>query len=120
MPAVIGLAPVVHTADWLLVDSCWVDLTEVQRLLEAAFAVAQVFPSVASQPLVAYLVATDSVQTPEQAHARCMAALPGYPTALTPRHYVVCATAPPDPTDLAAWPPPLAAGTGRTSQSVTS
>jgi hypothetical protein len=114
IPDVIGLAPVVRTADWLLVDSCWVDLTDVQRLLDEAFAVARIFPSAAGQPLVAYLVATDSVHTPEQAHARCVAALPRHPTALTPRHYVVCATAPPDPTDLAAWPPPLAAGTGRT------
>jgi hypothetical protein len=120
IPDVIGLAPVVRGADWLLVDSCWVDLTEVQRLLTAAFEVAQIFPSVGGRPLVAHLVATDSVHTPEQAHARCMATLPEYPTALTPRHYVVCATAPPDPTDLAAWPPPLAAGTGRTSQSGTS
>jgi hypothetical protein len=118
---VIALTPVVRGADWLLVDSCWVDLTEVQRLVAAAFApaVARIFPSAGGEPLVAHLVATDLIRTPEQAHARCMAVLAEYPTALTPRHYVVCATAPPDPTDLAAWPSPLAAGTGRTSQSGT-
>ena len=50
---------------------------------------------------------------PQQAHARCMALLIRHPTAITPRHYVICPTAPPDPADPAAWPPPLAAGTGR-------
>jgi hypothetical protein len=77
-------------------------------------AVAHVFISHGGRPLVACLAATDSVQTPEQAHARCMAALAHHPTAITPRHYVLCPTAPSDPSDLAAWPAPLAAGTGRT------
>jgi hypothetical protein len=43
-----------------------------------------------------------------------MAALASHPTAITPRHYVICRTAPPDPADPAAWPAPLATGTGRT------
>jgi hypothetical protein len=43
-----------------------------------------------------------------------MAALARHPTAITPRHYVICPVAPADPADAAAWPPPLAAGTGRT------
>jgi hypothetical protein len=34
-----------------------------------------------------------------------------HPTAITPRHYVICRAAPSDP---AAWPAPLATGTGRT------
>jgi hypothetical protein len=34
-------------------------------------------------------------------------------TAITPRYYVICRTAPSDPADPAAWPAPLAAGTGR-------
>ena len=34
-------------------------------------------------------------------------------TAITPRYYVLCRTAPSDPADPAAWPAPLAAGTGR-------
>ncbi|MDU0287738.1 hypothetical protein [Saccharothrix longispora] len=53
------------------------------------------------------------MRTPEQAHALCMAALPEHLNALTPRYYVVCATAPPDPADPAAWPTPLSAGTSR-------
>ena len=76
-------------------------------------AVAHVFASAAGRPLVAYLTATDDVRTPEQAHARCMAVLAHHPTAITPRHYVICRAAPPDPADPAAWPTPVATGTGR-------
>jgi hypothetical protein len=42
-----------------------------------------------------------------------MDALARHPTAITPRHYVICPTAPSDPADPAAWPAPLATGTGR-------
>jgi hypothetical protein len=76
-------------------------------------AVAHVFASAGGRPLVAYLAATSAVRTPEQAHARCMAALADHPTAITPRFYVICRTALSDPADPAAWPAPLAAGTGR-------
>jgi hypothetical protein len=114
MRALIGLAPV-DTRGWLLHDSCWLAPTEAQRLLDTALApaVARFFPTAHGQPLVAYLSATDSVHTAEQAHTRCMAALAQHPWAVTPRHYVVCATAPADPADLAAWPPPVTSGTGR-------
>jgi hypothetical protein len=116
MPEVIGLEPIAGTPDRILVDHCWVEVADVQRLVDDAVApaVAHVFASAGARPLVACLTATDSVRTPEQAHARCMAALARHPTAITPRHYVICRTAPPDPADPAAWPPPLAAGTGRT------
>ena len=115
MPEVIGLEPVTGSPDRILVDCCWVDVADVQRLVERAVApgVARVFASAGGRPLVAYLAATDAVRTPEQVHARCMAALTDHPTAITPRHYVVCRTAPSDPSDPAAWPAPLAAGTGR-------
>jgi hypothetical protein len=43
-----------------------------------------------------------------------MAALTRHPAAITPRHYLICPTAPANPADPAAWPPPLATGTGRT------
>ena len=113
MPEIIGLEPLAGTADWILVDHCWVNVSDVQRLLDEAVApaVARVFASVDGRPLVAHLAATDAVRTPEQAHARCMTALARHTTAITPRHYVICPTAPPDPADPAAWPPPLAAGT---------
>jgi hypothetical protein len=87
----------------------------VQRLVDEAVApaVARVFAPAGGRPLAAHLAATDAISTPEQAHARCMAALARHPTAITPRHYVICPTAPPDPADPAAWPAPLATGTGR-------
>jgi hypothetical protein len=115
MPEVIGLDPLAGTPDRILVDSCWVEVADVQRLLHDAVApaVARIFASAGGRPLVAWLTATDTVRTPEQAHDRCMAALAYHPTAITPRHYVICGTAPSDPDDPAAWPAPLAAGTGR-------
>ena len=116
MPEIIGLEPLAGTPDRILVDHCWVDVADVQRLVDDALApaAAHVFASACGRPLVAYLTATDAVRAPEQAHARCMAALEHHPTAITPRHYVICRTAPPDPADPAAWPAPVATGTGRT------
>ena len=115
MPGIIGLEPIAGAPDRILLDHCWVDVADVQRLVDDALApaAARVFASAAGRPLVACLTATDDIRTPEQAHARCMAALPRHPTAITPRHYVICRTAPSDPADPAAWPAPLAAGTGR-------
>jgi hypothetical protein len=115
----VALEPIQRGPNWMLVDSCWVDLAEVQRLLDEALApaTARIFPAAGGQPLVAYLAATGSVHTPEQAHARCMAALPDRPTAIAPHHYVICATAPPDPANLTAWHGVLSAGAGRTSDS---
>jgi hypothetical protein len=74
---------------------------------------ARVFASANGQPLVAHLAATDAIRTPQQAHDRCMSALAHHPAAITPRHYVICRTAPPNPADPTAWPVPLATGTGR-------
>jgi hypothetical protein len=87
----------------------------VQRPMQEAVApaVAHVFASDGGRPLVACLAATDAVHTPEQAHDRCMDALTRHPTTITPRHYVICRTAPSDPADPTAWPEPLATGTGR-------
>ena len=115
MPALIGLEPIPGTPDRILIDHCWVEVPDVQRLVEEAVApaVARVFASAGGPPLVAYLAATDGVRTPEQAHARCMAVVANHPTAITPRHYVICRTAPSDPSDPAAWPAPLATGAGR-------
>jgi hypothetical protein len=115
MPEIIGLEPIAGTPDRILADNCWVDIADVQRLVEDAVApaVAHVFASAGGRPLVAFLAATDAVRTPEQAHARCMAVLAHHPTAITPRYYVICRTAPSDPSDPAAWPVPVAAGTGR-------
>jgi hypothetical protein len=115
MPELIGMEPIVATPHRILVDHCWVDVANVQRLVDEALtpAVARVFASADGRPLVVHLAATDAIRTPQQAHARCMAALVHHPTAITPRHYVICPAAPPDPADPAAWPPPMAAGAGR-------
>jgi hypothetical protein len=115
MPEIIGLEPLAGTPDRILVDHCWVEVASVQRLVDDAVApaVARVFASAGGRPLVAHLTATGAVRTPEQAHARCMSVLAHHPTAITPRHYVICRTAPADPADPAAWPAPVAAGTGR-------
>ena len=83
----------------MLVDGCWVELTEVQRLLDDALAPtkARIFATANDRSLVAYLMRTESVRTPEQAHSRCMAALPSHPAAMAPRHYVICETVPDGP-----------------------
>jgi hypothetical protein len=114
MSGLIGLEPLAGP-DRILVDHCWLDIAAVQRLVDDAVApaIARVFASASGRPLVAWLAATDTIRTPEQAHARCMTALAHHPTAITPRYYIICRTAPADPSDPAAWPPPLTAGTGR-------
>jgi hypothetical protein len=116
MPALIGLEPLAGPPDRILIDHSWVDVADVQRLVDDAIApaIAHVFASADGRPLAAYLTATDAVHTPEQAHARCITALAHHPTAITPCRYAICRTAPSDPADLAGWPAPLADGTGRT------
>jgi hypothetical protein len=118
VPGAAGLEPIPGSPDRVLADHCWVSVADVQRLVDDAVApaAARVFASAGGRPLVAHLAATGAVATPEQAHARCMSALARHPTAITPRYYVICPAAPPDPADPAAWPPPLAAGTGRTQE----
>jgi hypothetical protein len=116
---VTGVAPVVRDpAEWVHLDSCWVELAEVQRLLDDALApgVARVHAPPDGDPnLVAYLSATDRISTPQQAHAACLDGLAGRYTAMTPRWYIVCERAPSDPSDIAGWrrQPVLAEGSGR-------
>jgi hypothetical protein len=106
-----------------------VELSEAQQLLDDALDVpaARVFrdpDSPGEDVLVAYLVPGNGIQTPEQAHAACVAELAGHGrprrdrtryTAMSPARYVVCSRAPLDRSDLTAWrqQPVLAAGTGR-------
>ncbi|HEX6472234.1 MAG TPA: condensation domain-containing protein [Streptosporangiaceae bacterium] len=117
LDAAIGLGAIPRDDDWILLDACWIQLSEVRRLVDDALAPARarVFAAAGDRRLVAYLAADGHVRTPEQAHALCMAALPGRFTAMTPRHYVLCAGAPDDVTDLAAWRrlEVLAEGSGR-------
>lgn len=111
----IPLDPVERGPGWLFVDGCWVEVTEVQRLLDDALAStgARVFTAVRGVPLTARLARTGTVRTPGQAHAACMAALRAYPTAMAPQHYVICERIPDDPDDPAAWTDVYCQGSGR-------
>lgn len=126
---ITGVELVDRGPGWLRVDSCWVELAEVQRLAgEALTPPARVFaiPGPNGEPvLVAYIPAGQGISTPDEAHAACMALLPSprsgrgdgevrY-TAMAPGRYVICDGAPGDPTELAAWQhrPVLAHGPGR-------
>ncbi|MDG4785089.1 condensation domain-containing protein [Micromonospora sp. WMMD1102] len=112
---VLAVPPPPSGPDWSYVDSSWVELPEMQRMLTEVFGAgrARIFPERDGRQLVAYVAASESVATPEQAHAACLAALPGRHTAVAPRHYVLFGAAPHDPTDPAGWHPPLAEGSGR-------
>lgn len=111
----IPLDPVQRGPGWLFVDGCWVEVTEVQRLLGDALAStgARAFTAVHGVPLAARLARTEAVRTPEDAHAACMAALSAYPTAMAPQHYVICERIPDDPDDPAAWTDVCCQGSGR-------
>ncbi|GAA4160044.1 condensation domain-containing protein [Phytohabitans flavus] len=112
-----GLDPIAREPGWGLVDSCWIELDEVRRLLDDALGsgVARAFPE-PDTGLVAYVSAAEAPASPEEIHARCLAALPGRLTAMTPQRYVICDGTPHDPSDLASWQrlPVLAEGSGRT------
>jgi hypothetical protein len=129
---ITGVLPPARDEGWLLVDSCWIELPEAQRLLDEALPGrgARIFPVTGSGDgdvtgLVAYLTAGDGLGTPEQAHAACMTLLRGnrraHPpdgarlTAMAPARYVICDREPDDPSDLAAWQRQsvIADGTGR-------
>lgn len=127
---ITGIQPLRHGPGWVRAGACWVELAEVQRLLDDALpgSFARVFavPGADGEPVLhAYLTAAGGIAAPEQAHAACMAVLPGdrspgqpggirY-TAMAPGRYVICARPPADPADLAAWrrQPVLAEGSGR-------
>lgn len=117
MDEVIGLGPLPRDGGWLLVDSCWIQVGEVQRLLDEALAPlpARVFSEVRGEPLVAFLARGPGAGSAEEAHLLCMEGLRRRPTAMTPRRYVLCDRAPDDVADLESWlaRPVVAEGTGR-------
>lgn len=116
---ITGVEPVSRGPGWLQVDSCWIEVPQVQRLVDAAVgpAVARVFavPDGPDRTTVVACLAGGSIRTPEQAHAACLRLLPGRHTAMAPGRYVICERPPADPGDLAAWlaGPALADGDGR-------
>jgi hypothetical protein len=114
-----GIERIARGPGWFQIDSCWIELAEVQRLADAALGTpaARVFALPGTRggtSLVAYL-AGGSIRTPEQAHAACLSLLPRRYTAMTPGRYVICERAPDDPADLTGWraQPVLADGDGR-------
>jgi hypothetical protein len=115
--AALRLDPIERGPGWHLIDCCWVELAEVQHLLDDVVDTGpgRVFADVDGVPLVAYLVAGTGLRTPEAAHRRCMSAMPGRYTTMAPQRYVLCDAAPADPTDLESWrrQPVVAAGHGR-------
>jgi hypothetical protein len=115
---VTGVAPLARGPGWLRVNSYWVELAEVRRLVSdvAGGRAGHVFAvdGPDGEPiLVAYLAAGPRTATPEHTHQGCLALLPrhgrplppGAPrfTAMTPARYVICDGAPADPADLAGW-----------------
>jgi hypothetical protein len=118
MRRISGVEPIDRGPDWLLIDYCWIELSQTQRLLEEALpeVTPRVFRTIDGRELVAYLPPSPDAETPEQAHARCMRHLPGRPSAMAPRWYVICDGAPADPDDPEAWRSRdvLAQGPGRT------
>jgi hypothetical protein len=105
---VTGVMPVDRGPGWLLIDSCWVQLAEVQRLLDDALdvAVARAFavPGADGGPtLIACLAASAGTRTAGQAHAVCVPALDGRLTAMAPGRYLVYDQPADDPDSLASW-----------------
>ncbi|MBE1461517.1 condensation domain-containing protein [Kibdelosporangium phytohabitans] len=109
VPDLTGIRAVPRSADWHLIDSCWVDLAAVQRVLLDPFN-GKVF--VEDDRLVAY---TSGDLTPEALHAACMAELAGQFSVMCPHRYVICASPPTDAGDHAAWRsrPVVRQGSGR-------
>ncbi|GGO15699.1 condensation domain-containing protein [Microbispora bryophytorum] len=122
MTEITGLTPVTRGPEWQRVDGCWIELPEVQRLVDDAVRVpARVIavPDDDGRPvLTAYITAGGPVRTPREAHDACMSLLTGRYTAMAPGRYVICAGPPGDPDDPAAWRrrPVLAEGDGREEQ----
>ncbi|MEV4530290.1 hypothetical protein [Streptosporangium sp. NPDC049304] len=107
LTALTGVVPVPRDEGWLLIDGCWVRLTEVERLVrdalarsagdgEVARAAETVVTAEADGRLGHRLVCfTSAKTTPEALHSACLSLLSGRMSAMAPHHYVVCATAPP-------------------------
>jgi hypothetical protein len=121
--ALTGVAVAVRDEHWRLIESSWIDLRAVERILRATAQarVAKVFevpgPSGAAR-LEAFLDTDDPSTTPEQVHAGVVAVLPDYDTVMAPHRYTLCATAPADP-DVHEWwraQPVVRQGEGRLGQ----
>ncbi|MCT9933366.1 condensation domain-containing protein [Planotetraspora sp. A-T 1434] len=90
LTALTGIAPLPRGDGWLVADSCWVDLAEVERLVADAVdgpsRVVAVPDEELGHRLVCHLTAP---VTPEEAHSACLAKLPGRMAAMAPHDYVI-------------------------------
>lgn len=115
--------PAQHGDGWLPIDSCWVELAAVRRLLDRALAGRPYHLSAEPDDVLGHRLVchTAGGADPAQLHAACVAALPGRPGAMAPHQYVVCATAPAGPADLPAWQaqPVTVVGAGRPQPAAT-
>jgi hypothetical protein len=100
--------PATRTGQWWQIAGSHIQQTAVNELLGSA---GRAFLD--GDELVGYLARPDL--TPRSAHLASLAGLRWRPTAMTPTRYIICATAPEDLDDLAAWrrQPVLAEGDGR-------
>jgi hypothetical protein len=111
--AVTGVEPVRRGPDWVRIDSSWIHLPAVRRLLLDALnaPAAHVFvgsPEHGDQgpaTLIGYVTATDAIRSPHRAHLACMELLaePGRHLAMAPSRYVLCDGVPEDPADESSW-----------------
>ncbi|GLL02141.1 hypothetical protein GCM10017581_038830 [Dactylosporangium matsuzakiense] len=92
VPAVTGIRPLRRGPEWLMIDSCWVDVTEVRQLLldlpgvlDAEIATV---PSGAPE-LHARVVVASAGPTPASLREACLARLPDRPAAMVPSRYTV-------------------------------
>lgn len=118
------LKPVRRDPSWRQIDSCWIEMPAVQRLLDDVAALvpgidaAQAFlvsPPATGEELIAYVAARGDQITPRTLHSHCRQRLTTRPTAMTPARYIICDQPPDDPTRLESWRrlPARAEGSGR-------
>ncbi len=119
--SVTRLAALERGPNWLLIDSGWVDINEVRKLVSEAlgavpFHIAAVADTTHGHLLECYVAAKAGVlRTPESLHNACMRLLFRWPAAMAPHQYVVCTQAPAGLANTEEWRqlPRLAEGDGR-------
>jgi hypothetical protein len=102
--------PAPRGPQWVRTNSSWVDLDQVQALLDSAVGpgMGRVYPEPAGtgsgeMEIVARLAASALLRTPTQIHAACAARLRDFDSAATPTRYVLYTGVPTDPSEPAAW-----------------
>ena len=110
LPLPLSELSAAHSGEWWRIAGCQVERAAVNELLGTGRAFVE------GDDLVGYFA--DPGLTPRAAHLAALAGLRLRPTAITPTRYVICATAPHDLEDHAAWrsQPVLAEGDGRLAE----